>query len=240
MFDAEYEYRIIDRHWATSSIVELVLEPVSDEIRFQAGQYVLLEDVDRRVPIRSYSIANMPRKDGIITLLVTLVPDGPTSTWLVNKVAINQTVFLSGPFGDFVRDKSGQNSVLAIAGGSGWAPIRALAEDALSDGLHQSFTILFSARTERDVMDRGKIEKWENSSELFKFIRTLTRSTGDPPLGRIQKVLPMLFGRLVDTDVFVAGPPGIVAGCTATVRDLGITGGQLFTEEYYSDPVPWE
>ncbi len=64
----------------TATIVELWLRPRGGALEDRPGEYVLLEDRERGVPLRSYSIANAPRPDGLISLLVTRVPDGETST----------------------------------------------------------------------------------------------------------------------------------------------------------------
>jgi hypothetical protein len=49
-------------------------------LRYAPGQYVVLEDREHRIPQRAYSIANAPRPDGLLSLLVTRVHDGQTST----------------------------------------------------------------------------------------------------------------------------------------------------------------
>lgn len=239
MLNEEYEYKMIARRWVTPSIAELEFKPTDAHISYMPGQYVLLEDIEAQVPIRSYSIANAPRSDGIITLLITLVPEGPTSTWLIKRLAVGGSVVLSGPYGDFVRDKANKNNILTVAGGSGWAPIRAIIMDMMNDNYDHTLTVVFSARTEDDVIDRELINIWRQENKLFKYIRTLTRANGSEPTGRIQKVLPRLFDKLIGTDVFVAGPPGIVSGCVETIRSIGLKDGSLFTEEYYSDPTPW-
>ena len=53
---------------------------------------MLLEDRERRVPPRSFSIANAPRPDGLISLLVTRVPDGETSTWVHERLRVGEEV----------------------------------------------------------------------------------------------------------------------------------------------------
>jgi hypothetical protein len=55
-------------------------------------EYVLFEDRERRVPPRPFSIANAPRPDGLISLLVTRVPDGETSTWVLERLRVGEEV----------------------------------------------------------------------------------------------------------------------------------------------------
>jgi CDP-4-dehydro-6-deoxyglucose reductase, E3 len=49
---------------------------------------VLLEDDRHEVPPRSFSIANAPRSDGLISLLVTRVRDGETSLWVHDRLRV--------------------------------------------------------------------------------------------------------------------------------------------------------
>lgn len=60
----EYPYRVMGSWPVTPVIREFLLEPDSDQMRYQAGQYVLLGDPEQQLPPRSYSVANAPRADG--------------------------------------------------------------------------------------------------------------------------------------------------------------------------------
>lgn len=152
---------------------------------------------------------------------------------------IGGTVLVSGPYGSFVADAGVDTPKLGLAGGSGLAPIRALAQDAVRPPIGQPFTVLFSARTEIDVMDRERFAQWERQYAGFRFVRTLTRSDGTPPVGRIPEILSTLFADLSGHEVFVAGPPRFVADCTQSVRQLGVHPGHLHTEEFFAEPQPW-
>ncbi|MEE9415150.1 MAG: 2Fe-2S iron-sulfur cluster-binding protein, partial [Acidimicrobiales bacterium] len=73
---------VVDKVERTPSIVELALRPVGDVLRYWPGQYIQLGGPVLGVTSRCYSIANAPRPDGEIRLLVTLVEGGAASTWL--------------------------------------------------------------------------------------------------------------------------------------------------------------
>ncbi|MEO7131136.1 MAG: FAD-binding oxidoreductase, partial [Dermatophilaceae bacterium] len=104
--DEDVEFVLSARRWCTPVVAELTLTVTEHPLDFQPGQYVLLQDADRAVPVRSYSVANAARPDGSLTFLVTEVPDGPTSTWLTRTAQIGDRVLVSGPYGTFVADPS--------------------------------------------------------------------------------------------------------------------------------------
>lgn len=235
----DQEFVLVSREHRTAVVVELELAPTAAPISYLPGQYVLVSDADYRIPVRSYSIANAPDEAGTITLLVTMVPEGATSRWLSQEVPVGATLLVSGPYGTFVADPDSSTPILCVAGGSGVAPIRALAEDAVRRGVPTPFTVLFSGRTEADVIDRDRFTGWARDHDNFSYVRTLTREDGPPPLGRVPGLLPQLHPDLSGHEVFVAGAPGLVSATVQTARDLGVAPGRLHTEEFYAEPQPW-
>ena len=235
----EEPYAVIGIEPRTTTIAELCLRPRGGALAYLPGEYVVLEDRDRRVPPRSFSIANAPRPDGLISLLITHVPDGETSTWLHERLRVGEEVSLSGPYGTFVDDPTSTGAALFLAAGSGLAPIRALLEAAVAANTRSSLTLIFSAHSEADVIDRDRFATWEEHHASFRFIRILTRGAGPPPRGRAPALLPRLYADLSDHDVFIAGAPGFVLACAAASDALGARRERVHTEVFFVEPQPW-
>jgi CDP-4-dehydro-6-deoxyglucose reductase, E3 len=231
-------YLVVGAERRTTTIRELWLRPLAGVLQYRPGEYVLVEDGDRAIAPRSYSIANAPRPDGLISLLVTRVRDGQTSTWLHERLRVGDDVVVSGPYGTFTDDPVAAAPALFLAAGSGLAPIRSLLEAALSACVRTSLTLIISARSETDVIDCGRFTRWHASHPRFEFQRTLTRADGPGPHGRIPDVLPSLCGGLGDHDTFVAGAPGFVRACAIAVEALGGRPGRIHTEEFFVEPGP--
>lgn len=235
-FEEPYEVTGIERRTAT--IAELWLRPRGAVLEYLPGEYVLLEDRGRTVPPRSFSIANAPRPDGLISLLVTRVRDGETSTWAHERLGVGDEVSVSGPYGTFVDDPTSTRPALFLAAGSGLAPIRALIEAGVTADRRLSLTLIFSARSEADVIDRDTFAAWESEHASFRFIRTLTRDAGPPPRGRVPALLPQLYADLSDHDVFIAGAPGFVLACAAAADGLDARRECVHTEVFFVEPQP--
>ncbi len=236
-FEEPYEVRAIEPR--TPTIVELLLGPRASPLEYLPGEYVLLEDRQHEVPPRSYSIANAPRRDGLISLLVTGVPGGQTSAWVHERLRVGEQVAISGPYGTFVEDPTSTAPTLFLAAGSGLAPVRALLEAALAANVRPSLTLIFSARTEADVIDRDRFEAWQARHPQFRFIRTLTRGAGPLPHGRVSELLPTLYQDLDGHDVFIAGAPAFVLACAAAADTLGAPRARVHTEVFFAEPQPW-
>ncbi|MDZ7811496.1 MAG: 2Fe-2S iron-sulfur cluster-binding protein [Arhodomonas sp.] len=229
---------VVDRIPRTPRIVEIRLRPVREPLRYWPGQYVILGNEREGAPPRSYSIANAPRPDGEIVLQVARIDDGTTSRWIHEDLDVGALVRVSGPYGTFIGDPSVDTPVLCLAAGSGLAPILALADAALRRGYRKPVTLLFSARTEADVYDRGLMAFWEAKHRNFRFLTTLTREEGGDFHGRIPEVLPQQFPDLSEHSVFVAGSPEFVDDCLATARSLGAREELIHTEGYYEQQQP--
>lgn len=244
--DEDVEFVLTARRWSTPVVAGLTLRPLDERLDFAPGQYVLLQDEERRIPVRSYSVANAPRDDGTLDFLVTAVRDGPTSTWLARDAAVDDRLLVSGPYGTFVADPDHEGPTLYLAGGSGLAPALSLIEAAVArgetDDPGRRHTLLFSGRTAEDVIDHERLTRLAREHPGFDYVRTLTRvAEGDAeaPLGRVPAVLPSLVDDLGDHAVYVSGAPGFVDACTRAAQDLGARPGRLHTEEFYAEPIPW-
>ena len=235
----EESYEVIGIERRTATIAELWLRPRAGALEYLPGEYVLLEDREHTVPPRSFSIANAPRPDGLISLLVTRVPDGETSTWVHERLRVGAQVGVSGPYGTFVDDLTSTGPALYLAAGSGLAPMRALLEAVVTADTRSSLTLIFSARSEADVIDRDRFATWESHHLSFRFIRTLTRDAGPPPRGRVPGLLPQLYADLSHHDVFIAGAPGFVLACSAAADALGARRERVHTEVFFVEPQPW-
>jgi CDP-4-dehydro-6-deoxyglucose reductase, E3 len=231
----EASYRVAEMRQRTPTIVELALQPLAEPMQYLPGEYLLLEDDEQRVAQRSYSIANAPRPDGSISLLVTRVPGGQASDWIHERLRPGDEVIATGPYGTFVADPASCAPCLYLAGGSGLAPMRALLQASLQSGSERSLTFIFSARTEADVLDREVFALWQAEHAGFRFIRTLTRGVGVDPHGRIPDVLAELCPDLSGHELFIAGAPGLVRSSAIAADVLGAPRGHVHTEPFFTE-----
>jgi len=128
--------RIVSIERLAPAIMRVVLRtPPASPMRFLAGQYV---DVIAAGVRRSYSLANAPREDGLLELLIKRYPGGVLSEYWFERAAANDLVRIEGPLGTFfLRDEfpEGQApaNILFLATGTGIAPVKALLEELAAD-----------------------------------------------------------------------------------------------------------
>lgn len=239
---------VTDTRMRTERIREVRLRPVGDQLRYWPGQYVMVGDERNGHPPRPYSIANAPRNDAELVLLVSRAADGNTSTWLHDTVDVGQRLTIAGPYGTFIGDPGTDTPVLCLAAGSGLAPILALTEAALRRGFSKPVTILFSASSEADVFDQGLVSWWTAKHRRFTFLVTYTGEEIPAPIdvgasstqlrGRIPDVLGTVTPDLSGHSVFIAGSPDFVRDCQVAAVELGAVSDRLHVESYTPSTAP--
>jgi CDP-4-dehydro-6-deoxyglucose reductase len=235
----DVEFVVTDKVARTPDIVEARLRPVGARLKYWPGQYIVLGPRGGG-PERPYSIANPPRPDGEITLHVARVSDGATSTWVHKRLSPGDAVLVAGPYGSFVGDLRMRGPVVAIAGGSGLAPVLALTEAALRRGYADPVTVVHSARTHEDLYATGLLGHLRRRHPNFRSVRTVTRAVDRRPgvwTGRVPEILGEVTGSLAGANVFIAGSPGFVAVCGTAARALGADGARVHVESFYARSV---
>jgi len=230
---------VVDRIERTPRITELRIRPLGNQIRYWPGQYVMINDVDRKVTPRCYSIANAPTNDGEIILQITRVPDGETSNWVHDNLFPGSMLNMSGPYGTFIGDPSTDGPVLCLVAGTGLAPILALADAALRRGFKQQVHLVFSAQKEEDIYDRGLMSFWNAKHRRFKFIPTLTREEKEGyHHGRIPTILSDLYPDLSKHSIYIAGSPEFVDSCATAAKELGANDEMIHSEGFFDQAQP--
>jgi len=229
---AWWEAEVTVRHRAAPDVVVLTLRP-DRPYPFTAGQYLSLCSPRQPQVWRPYSIANAPRPDGALELHVRRVPDGLLSTALVNDVMPGERLRIGPPLGDAVLAAGSVRPLLAVAGGTGWAQIKALIEQLALDGGRPA-TVFLAARDDTDHYDLPAVR------ELVARHSWLGVLLAAPAVGghREEAVQLLRDGlRRRDSwaghDVHLSGPPDLAPALTELL--LGLAAEPALIRH---DPVP--
>jgi NAD(P)H-flavin reductase/hemoglobin-like flavoprotein len=221
--------------WWTAEVVEhdrraddLAVLTLSPErpLPFASGQYVTVQTSRWPRVWRPYSIANAPRSDGRLRLHVRARPGGWVSGALVRDTGPGDTVLLGPAAGGMTLDPDSGRDLLLVAGGTGLAPVKALAEQAVTAGRRRDVRLLVGARTERDLYDLSDLRLLESAYPWVRVLPVLSDQPGFPGLrGTPADVLDHLDGwdgGWDDRDAYVAGPVPMVRRTVAALQRLGM------------------
>jgi predicted ferric reductase len=137
-------------------------------------------------------------------------------------------VLTEGPFGHFTADARQLDPVLLVSGGSGIAPIRALAEQLLRDGAN--VVLVHRASTWRDVALRHELDAMARDGLVVHYLIGRRTELRHDPLGPgpLSRLVPDVRWR----SVYVCGPDGMTATVLASLRRLGVRDRHIHTEEF--------
>ena len=208
---------------------------------FSAGQYasvVFAPDRagERRLPPRDFSMANRPGGD-TLEFHIRLMPGGAVTPYVAGTLAPGEHVRVVGPYGNAFYRPRHAGPVLAIAGGSGLAPIKSMVEEALARGAMQPIHLYFGARAERDLYLEAHFRALAAQHPNLKFVPVL--SEPDAPTARRTGYLSEAIGKdFADLDGFkayLAGPPIMVETCTQVLKRRGLARQNCHADAFYTE-----
>ena len=114
------------------------------------GRPVRLGDLRRLPAARLLDGQRAGRSDRSSSMSAASV-GGATSAYVAERLKLGDSVRVEGPFGASYLRESHRGPIIAVAGGSGLAPIKSIVERALAQALPQHIHLYFGVRTERDL-----------------------------------------------------------------------------------------
>jgi ferredoxin-NADP reductase len=209
---------------------------VPDWTGHRAGQHldVRLTAEDGYQAERSYSIASAPG-DGV-ALTVERLDDGEVSPYLVDDVRQGDRVEVRGPIGGyFVWDGDEPEPVLLVGGGSGVAPLMAMARQRARVGSAAPMKLLVSSRTIEDVIYREELDALAGGG--FEVVHTLTRSQPPGWNGYSRRIDPELLAEVAwpaseSPRVYVCGSTRFVDAAADGLLQIGYEALWIRTERF--------
>ncbi len=213
--------------------VELVIES-GGPFTFSPGQYA--EVAFAGLPARDYSMASQPDEDRL-RFYIRLIPGGTVGAYLASRAAVGATVRVKGPYGSAFLREERRTPLLAIAGGSGLAPIQAIVDRAVALGWEQPIHVYFGARAARDLYLLDHFERLVAArGPAFRFTPVLSEPEGATAY-RTGLVTDAVRADLCDLDGFtayLAGPPPMIEAAERLLPGLGIDAADIHADAFYT------
>jgi ferredoxin-NAD(P)+ reductase (naphthalene dioxygenase ferredoxin-specific) len=203
-------------------------------LAFSAGQFASLSFAG--APARDYSMANPPG-EATLTFHIRLVPNGVVSTLVHRADIIGQPVTVKGPYGVSYLRHDHAAPFLAVAGGSGLAPIASIVETALQLGMKQRILLYFGARAERDLYYVDHFETLARTFPNLQYVPVLSNVTSEETgrrTGFLADAIRQDHADLKGWKTYIAGPPPMVDTVTRTVQSLGVRTSDCHTDPFFT------
>lgn len=210
----------------TDSILQLILNP-AEYIDYHAGQYLQIISGDDAF---SYSIANAPLGSQTYELHIRHSSDNPYTQRLLAEIKQHGVVTIRLPLGICdLTHMDPTKPLLFIAGGTGFAPIKAMIEQLLADGKGRSLELFWGARTQSDLYMNEKVTDWQTHARHFQYFSLLS-DTNPTTLAS------MVSGRhpkdLNDWQIVISGPFDMVYNTRDQLLAKGARIENLFSDAF--------
>jgi NAD(P)H-flavin reductase/hemoglobin-like flavoprotein len=226
---------IVTHELRSPGVAVLTLAP-TQPLPYHAGQYVPVQVTRWPRVWRPFSIANAPRRGGLICLHVKAVPGGLVSNSLVHHSVVGDTVLLGAAAGEMSMADNDRD-LLCVAGGTGLAPVKAIIEQAIAvapAGRPRKITLFVGARQQFDLYDLEDLQLLESAYPLLRVIPVLSDELG---YGGVTGMLPDIVhahggGMFAGAEACICGPAQMVR------RGTALLSASIPPAQIHYDPQP--
>ena len=215
-------------------VIELHLRlPASERLQFWAGQYIDIQMKDGRK--RSFSLANAPHDDAVLQLHIRHVPGGAFTEQVFSTMKLRDILRFNGPHGSFYLREESAKPVILLAGGTGFAPIKAIVEHAIAENSQRPLHIYWGAKARVDLYQHALPERWAAEHAHIRYVPVLSGPAPDDGwtgrTGFVHHAVLADFPDLSGYQVYACGSPAMIDNAK---RDLVERCG-LPAEEFFAD-----
>ena len=192
----------------------------------EAGQFFRWRFLDRNSwwEAHPFSLSAAPNPE---YLRITAKGVGDHSEAL-RHVQVGTRVMAEGPYGNLTAYRRTRRRVLLIAGGVGITPLRALLEALPAAPGH--LTLLYRASAERDLLFQTELDELARERQIEVRYLLGPRDKQPAPLSAAQ--MKRHVPDLLERDIFLCGPPGMMDAATRSLRSLGVRRSQIHRERF--------
>ncbi len=202
------------------------------------GQSVAVESPSRPKLWRYYSMANAPRRDGLLEFHVRLIDGGAVSMALTSSTIADTELRLGPPVGALTLSQpvSGRD-LLLVAGSTGLAPLKAILDQLAALPQPPTVHLFFGARTADGLYDLDSLEKM---AAQHSWLTITPAVSADSKFAGETGSLPDVVARHGDWsghDAYLAGPTEMVRETVARLASAGMAQEQIHIEDFgWSEP----
>jgi ferredoxin-NADP reductase len=205
----------------------VVFDLHGQEVDFTAGQYFWVELPDRghqdeRGLRRHISVVTSPTERGVLGLATRLRDTAFKKT--LAELEVGDEVDVEEPKGSYLLPEDTDREYAFLAGGIGITVFRSMLRYIADEGLPHRITLVCSNRDRESTPFLDELEELERRIPGLRVVLTMTQDSGwDGESRRVDAA--MLRDHLGDLDAYTfyaAGPPGMVKGVEAMLKEAGV------------------
>jgi NAD(P)H-flavin reductase/hemoglobin-like flavoprotein len=228
---AAWRAQVIRHERRTRDLAVITLQ-TDQPLPYQPGQYVTVHHPRWPRVWRQFSVANPPMMYGersLIELHVRAVPAGWVSSALVRDTELFSEVTIGPAAGLMTAGTLGEHDLVAVAGGTGLAPVKAIVEAVLTGdetalaaggGYRRNIHLFHGARTPTDLYDMPALHEL---SAMYPWLQVVP-VVGDDHFPGLQGCVTdaaLDYAAWEGREALISGPPDMTSSALRQFRDAG-------------------
>jgi len=195
--------KVITRHALSDQLWQIRLQPLSS-FRYRAGQYLEVRIDDKSYPL---SIANAPGNP-FIELQLQTIPEHPNAAMLLAHFTEQPQILLYGPLGEAYLREDSQKPIILVAGGSGFAPIKAIVERLFAINNKRDIYLYWGTRQPHLLYMHETVLRWSQSIPNLRYIPVISEpnESWSGRNGMVHQAVIADFPDLSTFEAYLAGP----------------------------------
>ncbi|HMX17140.1 MAG TPA: CDP-6-deoxy-delta-3,4-glucoseen reductase [Rhodocyclaceae bacterium] len=208
--------------------------PANERLQYLAGQYLefLLKDGKRR----AFSIANAPHDDELLELHVRMVPGGQFTGHVFATMKERDILRIEGPLGSFFLREESKKPAVLLAGGTGFAPIKALVEHAIHNHMTRPMHVYWGARDRTGLYLPDLGDAWAGAHAHITYVPVLSDATPEDAwagrTGLVHRAVLEDHPDLSGFQVYACGAPAMIDAARADFTAAGLPSDEFFADSF--------
>lgn len=228
--------RVEKKELLAPEVMRLYLKlPNTERLQYVAGQYIniILRDGRRR----SFSMAGMPTSQpGLVELHIAKVAGGEFTGHVFDGMKEKDILRIEGPLGDFMLRKDSLRPIIFLAAGTGFAPVKAIIEEALAQGIPRPMHLYWGATTRTGLYLESVVRRWMGEVENLDYVPVVSRPALEDhwqgKQGYVQDAAVADFPDLRDFEVYASGAPAMINAARQTCLEHGLPLGHFYFDAF--------
>ncbi len=227
--------RIASMERVAPDVLAVTLKLQSPEsFDFRAGQYIelLFKDGERR----AFSLANAPHDKGQIQLHIRLVEGSFATRMFTEVLKVRDLLRFRGPLGSFHLNDDSTKPIIMLAGGTGFAPIKAILDDMAHQGIRREVHLYRGARDRAGLYLPQLPKQWAEAMPHFTHVPVLSdpvpADSWDGRPGLVHQAVLEDFADMSGFEVYACGAMAMVEAAHREFSARGLPSDAFFADAF--------
>lgn len=223
-----YLYKVISAVKINKEVVEVILSPIEKAISHLPGQFIFIKFKSPGITgeVHPFSLTSATGENNL-SLAIKSSGDFTQNIKLLKKGSVTE---IEGPFGYFTYSRYENPRQIWIAGGIGITPFLAMARSLESDTKYK-IELYYQVSTPDEIVYLEELKNISLKVSNFKVISHFSKTQERISAEVISKKSP----DYSSADIFLCGPPPMMASLRSQFRKLGIKNSHIHSEEFALD-----